>query len=152
MFPVPKHEWWFCNKANCHAPDRVYGQQAQFLARMWLEQLRADPLRLNLLRDLMRSKISIDQFQGADSSLARQVEAMLATGKLHLHKKPYETTSGSYIQDDQPAFPLANRPPRDSSPAPAPVDPPSFPPNVSLAQIAVVLASAARAGAPFCEE
>jgi len=151
MFPVPEDDWRFCQDENCSAPDRVYGKQARFLARMWLEQLRADPFRIQLVRDLVRSEVPLSLFRAVDSTLAKRVEAMLISGQLHLHMTPMETQGGAG-EDDQEPSPAPSRPARNASP-PAPViDPPSFAHNANLSAQAAALAAAAASGTPFCLE
>jgi hypothetical protein len=151
-FPLHQHEWWFCQDPDCSSSDRVYGLQAQSLAHWWLQQLKDDPFRMQVLRDLVRSDISLSLFRVGDATLVSRMEQLLISGRLHFHKKEPEIQSGSRVQDKQVPFPLSDRQPRAVSPPPPVIDPPSFSSKANLSAQAAVLVAAAASGTPFCRE
>ena len=150
-FPLHQHEWWFCQKPNCSSSDRVYGLEAQSLVHLWLQELKDDPFRIRAFRDLVRSNISLPVAR-VDATLVRRIEQMLILGQLHLHKKKREVQSGSGVQKKNVPFPLSERQPRDTSPPPPVIDPPSFSSQVNLSAQAAALVAAAGSGTPFCLE
>jgi hypothetical protein len=152
VFPLLQHEWWFCQDPDCSSSDRVYGLQAQSLAHLWLQQLKDDSVRMHILRDLVRNNISLPLFRVGDDSLARRIEDLLISGRLHLHKEEREVHSGWGGQEKQVPFPLSDRQPRDTAPPPPVIDPPSFSSKVNLSAQAAVLVAAAASGTPFCLE
>jgi len=105
-----------------------------------------------MLRDLVRSDISLSLFCVSDAMLVRRVEQLLISGRLHLHKKEREVQSGSGNGESQPPFPLSQRQPREASAPPPVFDPPSFSPDVDLVAQAAALVAAAAQGIPFCPE
>jgi|HubBroStandDraft_2_1064218.scaffolds.fasta_scaffold214862_2 hypothetical protein len=146
-----QREWWFCQKPDCSSSDRIYGLEAQSLAELWLHELRDDPFRILAFRDLVRSNISLPGVR-VDAMLVQRIEEMLISGRLHLHKKKREVQSGSGVQKKNVPFPLSERQPRDTSPPPPVIDPPSFSSQVNLSAQAAALVAAAGSGTPFCLE
>jgi hypothetical protein len=152
VFPLRQHEYWFCEKQNCSSSDRATGLQAQFLIHCWLQDLKSDQVRKCILRDLVRSDITLALFRVSDASLVRRVEQLLISGRLHLHQKEREVQSGSGDLEKHVPFPLSQRQPREPSAPPPVFDPPSFSRDVDLAAQAAALVAAAAMGAPFCPE
>jgi hypothetical protein len=150
-FPLHQHEWWFCQDPNCGSSDRVYGLQAQTLAHVWLQQLKDDPVRIHILRDMVRSDISLPVFRIGDATLVSRIEHLLSSGRLHLHKKEPEI-HGSGVQDQQVPFPLSDRQPRAASSPPPVIDPPTFSSKGNLSAQAAALVAAAASGVPFSLE
>ena len=152
VFLLPQDDWWFCQDPGCTRSDRASGLQAEALAQFWLQHLKADPLRLHLLKDFVRSGISPAHFVASDALLVERIERMLMSGQLHLHVRPREVKGGVDGGERNVPFPLADRQPRAASSPPAVVDPPSFSPDADLAAQAAALVAAAASGAPFCLE
>ena len=152
VFPLRQHEFWFCANPNCAGSDRVSGLEGQFLAHCWLQELKSDQLRKSVLRDLIRSDITLEFFRVSDATLVRRIEDLLISGRLHLHKKEREVQSGSGNQDQQVPFPLSQHQPREAYVPPPVIDAPSFSRDVDLAAQAATLVAAAAQGTPFCPE
>ena len=152
MFSLLQNEWWFCNNQDCGGADRVFGLEGQVLAQWWLQELRNDPIRKDVVRHLVRSDIPLTLFRVADPGLVQRVEELLISGQLHFHKKKREVHSGAEVQENNVPFPISNRQTRDASPPPPVLDPPSFPPDVDLSAQAAALVAAAAQGTPFCAE
>jgi len=152
VFPLRQNEFWFCEDPNCSSPDRVSGPQGQFLVHCWLQELKSDQVRKWVLRDLVRSDISLSLFRITDATLVRRVEDLLISGRLHLHKKEREVQSGSGDREKHVPFPLSQHQTREASAPPPVIDPPSFSRDVDLAAQAAALVAAAAAGAPLCLE
>jgi hypothetical protein len=150
-FPLQQHEWWFCQKSGCASSDRVYGLEAQSLAHLWLQELKDDPFRIHAFRDLVRSNISLPVVR-VDATLVRRIEEMLISGRLHLHRKEKEIQSGLGVQEKHVPFPISERQPRDTSPPPPVIEPPSFSSKANLSAQAATLLAAAASGTPFCLE
>ena len=150
-FPLLQHEWCFCQKPECASSDRVYGLEAQSLVHLWLQELKDDPFRIHAFRDLVRSNISLPIVR-VDATLVRRIEEMLIAGRLHLHKKEKGIQSGSGAPEKHVPFPLSERHPRDTSPPPPVIEPPSFSSHVDLSAQAATLVAAAANGMPFCPE
>jgi|HubBroStandDraft_4_1064222.scaffolds.fasta_scaffold284848_2 hypothetical protein len=154
LSPLVQHEWRFCQEHNCSAPDRVDDLPGRLSARLWLQQLKGDPLRMRMLRDLLANRISLPPSRVADETVVEQVAELLISGRLHIHAKKMEMfAGGSGGAADEGAvapFPIAEHRPRNPEPAPQIVDPPSFPAKADLPAQAAALVAAAAAGTPFC--
>lgn len=104
------------------------------------------------MQHLVRNQISDVPLHLPSDALARKLEQLLVSGRLHVHKKRKEVRAGSGGEDQNVAFPLANRQPRIAS-GPAPVaDAPVFSSKLNMSAQAAALAAAAASGTPFCEE
>jgi hypothetical protein len=121
---------------------------------LWLQQLKADPLQMRTLRDLLANQISLPPSRVADNTVVEQIAEMLNSDRLHIHTRKMEmyAVGGPKAAEDSAAFPISEHRPRDSA-APAPViEPPSFSPKADLSAQAAALAAAAAQGTPFCLE
>jgi hypothetical protein len=154
LFPLFQDEWSFCREPNCRSSDRVDGLQSRFWGRLWLQQIKLDPLRIRILRDVLSQQISLPPSRVADDTVLEQIAELLNSGRLHIHARKRETyAAGGAISSQERsavAFPLAEHLPRRPEPAPRVVDPPSFPPKANLTAQAAALVAAAAAGTPFC--
>ncbi|MGD0570282.1 MAG: hypothetical protein ABSA78_17910 [Candidatus Sulfotelmatobacter sp.] len=154
MSPLIRHPWWFCQEPNCSAPDRADDLQNRLWIRLWLQQLKGDPLNMRRLRDLLAKQILLPPSRVADNSIIEQVAELLTSGRLHIHAQKIEThpAGGVTASEDESvvAFPISQHQSRDPEPAPQFADPPSFPAKADLVAQAAALVGAAAAGTPFC--
>jgi hypothetical protein len=150
--PLGRDEWWLCQEQDCTKPDRASLLETRMWVHYWLQDLRTDAGKMWFLQDLVRRNISTVPFHLPHNAFIRKIEQLFISGRLHVHKKHREVRSGTGVEEQNVAFPLANHHPRIASePAPI-VDTPIFAPNVDMAAQAAVLMTAAASGAPFCQE
>jgi hypothetical protein len=153
LFPLFHHEWELCRASKCTAPNLVDDIQGRLGARLWLQQLKGDPLKMRVLRDFLIRDFPLPPSRVADETVLEQIADLLITGRLHLHAAKMEIyAAGSMVRAEESAvaFPISEHKRRDPEPAPQFVDLPSFPANGNLAAQAAALVGAAAAGIPFC--
>jgi hypothetical protein len=141
--------WYECSDRakDVHFYDRLS-------ALDFLRQFSTHDVVVQSLRHLIRERDhrEIPTFVSR-AKLLEQVAQMLATGELHLHRKPRVPLPWPMMARRQQAAAVAPLPPpRAAGPPPPPPEAPVFLPNVNPAAIAQVLTHAAQSGVPFCEE
>jgi hypothetical protein len=153
VFPLRPDEWRLCQEQGCAKADRASFLETRIWAHLWLQDLRTDTRNIRLLQDLVRHNISTAPFfHLSHDALLRRIEQLFISGRLHVHKKKREVRSGTGVQEQNVAFPLANRQPRIASEPAAITDAPVFPPNINMSAQASALVAAAASGTPFCQE
>ena len=154
MSPPIQYPWRFCHQYNCGAPDRDDSLQNRLWARLWLQQLKGDPLKMRILRDLVAHQVKLPPSRMADEAVVEQVAELLISGRLHIHAKKIEARPAGGVTTSEGesvvAFPISEHQSRDPEPAPQFADPPSFPAKADLVAQAAALSAAAAAGSPFC--
>jgi len=151
-FPLRPDEWRLCDKQNCTQADRASLLETRMWIHLWLQDLKTDSRKMDLVRDLVRYKISAVSFHLSHDALVRKIEQLFISGRLHVHRKPREVRSGTGEDQRNVAYPLANRQPRIASEPPPIVDMPVFSPNLNMSAQAAALVAAAAIGTPFCQE
>jgi hypothetical protein len=151
-FPLRPDEWRLCDKQNCTQADRASLLETRTWVHLWLQGLKTDSRKMDLLHDLVRYRISVVSFHLSHDAFVRKIEQLFISGRLHVHRKPREVRSGTGEDRPNVAFPLSNRQPRIASGPPPIVDMPIFSPNLNMSAQAAALVAAAVSGTPFCQE
>ena len=152
-FPLFHHQWELCRVSKCTAPNRVDDIRGRLGARLWLQQLKGDPLKMRVLRDFLTNHFPLPPSRVSDETVLQQIAELLIVGRLHLHAEEMEAhAAGGTVSAEEPAvaFPIAEHRNQGPEPAPQLADSPSFPANANLAAQAAALVGAAAAGIPFC--
>ena len=154
LFPLAQLDWRFCQELTCNGPDRVDDLQGRLWTRLWLQQLKGDPLTMSTLRDLLSNHTSLPLSRLTDTTLVDQMAELLTSGRLHLHAKKMEAhpVGTPKATEDAAPFPISEHQPRYASSPPPLLDPPTFPSNVDLSAQSAALVAAAAQGTPFCLE
>ena len=143
--------WFECQ--DCARHSRF---SSQLFALLFLQRFRPHDLAIDSLRRWVRERgpgLSLAVFR--DEDMLEQAAKMLATGELHVTRKPLIFATGTVgpTQEQsrpQPAPPLPA--PRAAEPLPPPPDDPVFLPDIDPVAIAQVLTHASLSGVPFCAE
>jgi hypothetical protein len=153
VFPLRPDEWRLCQEQGCTKADRASLLETRAWVHLWLQDLRTDTRHIRLLQDLVRHDIPTASFVLLPhDALLRRLEQLFISGRLHVHKKQTEVGPGTGVQEQDVAFPLANRQPRIASEPPAIRDAPVFAPNLNMFAQAAALVAAAAGGTPLCQE
>jgi hypothetical protein len=154
LLPLVNLEWRFCKKLNCSSAERLDDLQGRLWIRLWLQQLKGNPLRIRSLRELLAKEAPLPASCATDNHVIQQIAELLARGQLHLHARKAEARvlGGTQVEEQGVPFPISQHQPRSAQSPPGVIDPPTFPPQADLpAQVAALVAAAAE-GMPLCLE
>jgi hypothetical protein len=145
--------WYECK--DCHTHSHF---SSRLSALLFLQRFTTNDMAMISLRRLVREG---GYYLGApipDDEVLERVAARLATGELHVIRKPRVFGTGVAKPPSQAGRPQVEAPPlppprreAEEPPAPPP-DEPVFNPNVDPVAVAQVLTQASQEGKPFCEE
>jgi len=87
LLPLVNLEWRFCKKLNCSSAERLDDLQGRLWIRLWLQQLKGNPLRIRSLRELLAKEAPLPASCATDNHVIQQIAELLARGQLHLHAR-----------------------------------------------------------------
>jgi len=145
--------WYECE--DCHTHSHF---SSRLSALIFLQRFTSVDMAMISLRRLVREGGYYLGPPIPNNEVLERVAAKLATGELHVIRKPLVFGTGASkpeSQEGRPQVQAAQLPPprreAEAPPAPPP-DEPVFSPNVDPVATAQVLTQASQDGKPFCEE